>query len=346
MLEYNKINVIQIIKTIIFFAFMISLIFFFYHVPRLSIPLALTLVIEVVLRPFIPKFERLGLSKSWTLIIIIIGFLCLVILPFIKIIPIVKSEIDNIEYYIPQGEEILRKYYFKISVEVKRYTNFELGDQYLVQILDFGKTITKWFLFNLPNMLAQFFEWLFLIPFFLFFLIRDSLSFKAFFLKLIPNIIFEQTYYLFHQFHRNLGSYIFVKMLEASIVGGLTTIGLMLLNIRFPFILGPFAAVTNIVPYIGPILGPIPGIIVALTDHGTDTRFWGVVFLYIITNVIDMAIVFPILVSKIVDLHPLIVVVSVVLGHQYAGIAGMVVSIPVAAIVKLIIYEILGNTRK
>ena len=59
-----------------------------------------------------------------------------------------------------------------------------------------------------------------------------------------------------------------------------------------------------------------------------------------IANAIDIALIFPILVSKIVDLHPMLVILSVILGSQLMGVAGMVVSIPIAASIKLIIEEI------
>ena len=66
--------------------------------------------------------------------------------------------------------------------------------------------------------------------------------------------------------------------------------------------------------------------------------------LYIIANAIDIFFVFPILVSKIVDLHPVLVVISVILGSQYFGIVGMIVSIPMAAAIKLIIIEVYEET--
>jgi putative permease len=60
----------------------------------------------------------------------------------------------------------------------------------------------------------------------------------------------------------------------------------------------------------------------------------------LIANIIDMGLVFPLLVSKIVDLHPIVVVASVILGSQYWGLVGMIVSIPLAAAVKLIFIEL------
>ena len=109
---------------------------------------------------------------------------------------------------------------------------------------------------------------------------------------------------------------------------------------RFALLLGLLAGITNIIPYLGPLLGVIPAIIWVLVEYGFSTTFGGVIVLYLVANVIDLAIVFPILVSKVVNLHPIIVVVSVILGSQYFGIVGMILSIPAAVAIKLIFMEV------
>ena len=158
------------------------------------------------------------------------------------------------------------------------------------------------------------------------------------FLKIIPNSIVERAYYLFHQFDRKFGDYIFAKFLEAAIVGIIITTGLLIIDYPFAFLLGLVAAITNILPYIGPFIGFAPALIIGLVDQSPDLG--AMTILYIVANVIDLALVFPVLVSKIVNLHPLLVVLSVVVGSQIAGIAGMIISIPLAAFFQLFIKQI------
>jgi len=126
------------------------------------------------------------------------------------------------------------------------------------------------------------------------------------------------------------------KFFEASLLGLMISISLGIAGVEFSLILGLIAALTNIIPYVGPILGSLPGIIIVLAKYGPGNLFYIVLFIYFIANIIDLAIIFPILVSKIVDLHPVVVVLSVILGSQYFGLVGMVISIPCAAAVKLI----------
>ena len=195
-------------------------------------------------------------------------------------------------------------------------------------------------LLKIPTYLGNVLEWVFLVPLFVFFMLKDGNRFKGAFLKIIPNSIFERIYYLSHQFNRQLGDYIFAKFVEASIVGFIITMGLVFMDVRFALILGIVAGVTNVIPYLGPILGTIPAIIFALAEYGMGPTFGAIAILYLVANAIDIGLVFPILVSKIVNLHPLIVVISVILGSSFLGVLGMVISIPVAAAVKLICIEI------
>ena len=159
-------------------------------------------------------------------------------------------------------------------------------------------------------------------------------------LRVTPNSLFERFYYVSHQFNKQIGDYIFAKFIEASIVGTIITTGLWIMDIRFSLILGVLAGATNIIPYLGPLLGMVPGLVFGIVEYGMGTTFGAIALLYTIANAIDIAIVFPILVSKIVDLHPMIVIASVIIGSQTLGVLGMVISIPCAAAIKLIITEI------
>ena len=208
------------------------------------------------------------------------------------------------------------------------------------KLVEFGQENTKQVFVVLPKLISSILEWGFLIPLFLFFILRDERKVRFLFMKVVPNNIVEKAYYLYHQFNTKFGDYIFAKTIEAAIVGIIITTGLLIIGFPFAFLLGIVAAVTNILPYIGPILGFAPALVVGLVDQNPNTTLGAMVMLYLIANIIDLALVFPILVSKIVNLHPIVVVISVILGSQFWGVAGMIISIPMAAFVKLLFQEI------
>ncbi len=308
--------------------------------PRVSVPLLLGYVVYLIVYPAVPTLEKLGVKRFGAIWLVFSSLIFFSTYPFVKVVPTISAEIDNIQYYLPKVENYVTKRYADIKVEVKSRTGFEVGDKYFLQAMDYTRKSSTKVLLGIPKMLASLIEWVFLIPLIIFFLLKDGRKFKAALLRLTPNSIFERVYYLSHQFNRKLGDYIFAKFVEASIVGIIITSGLLIMDVRFALLFGLLAALSNIIPYVGPIIGFVPALLFALAEYGSGTTLGGIITLFVVANTIDMALVFPILVSKIVDLHPLTVVVSVILGSQWLGIVGMIISIPSAAAVKLIIQEI------
>ena len=216
--------------------------------PRVSIPLLLGYVIFLIISPAIPTLEKLGINRTGAVWIVFTSVIFFSTYPFVKIVPTVTSEVENIQYYLPKIERYVVKNYEDFQFLVKEKTSFELGDKYLYQGLEWVRSKTTRILLNLPTLLASVIEWVFLIPLVVFFLLKDGSIFKKGILKLTPNRIFERFYFLSHQFNKKLGDYIFAKFVEASIVGITITSGLLILEVRFALLFGLLAAFTNIIP--------------------------------------------------------------------------------------------------
>lgn len=330
----------ELARTIFFFTVLIVLVVALASVPRVSAPLLLAYVISLMVRPLLPVLTKLGIPRVLAIVTLLLGLIGVSAWPIAKVVPVITDEARNLQYYVPKVEGYIRDRYVILKREIRERTSYDLNDVYLYDFLDStNKTITS-SLLTLPKLLASLLEWVFLVPLFAFFILKDGLRFRDILLSICPNGLFERFYSLTHEFGNKIGGYIFAKFIEASIVFVLITAGLWFLDIRFSLLLGILAGITNIIPYVGPLFGAVPGLIYALAEYGMGGTFAAIFLLYLIANAIDIAIVFPILVSRIVDLHPLVVVVSVILGSQSMGVVGMVISIPLAAALKLIILEI------
>lgn len=309
--------------------------------PRISIPISLAYILSLALNPIVNWLMRFRLSKTKATMVVFVILSVLIGIPLFKVIPVLSMQTKDIQYSLPQIEQYVIAQYGLVTDFIKAKTGHELADGYIFETLSQLETWASAFVVQLPNYLATLLEWIFLVPFFTFFLIRDSDSFKKTLLSFTPNTIFERFYYVIHMFNRQLGDYFFAKFVEAVIVGGIITLGLMILGVSNAVILGFVAGLTNIVPYVGPFLGIIPALVLVMLEYGLTSQTMGaVLILYAVANAVDAFFVFPFLVSKIVNLHPMIVAISVIVGSHYAGITGMVISIPVVAAIKLIITEI------
>ncbi len=309
--------------------------------PRISIPLFLAYVQSLALTPVMNFLITLGLRKTQAILVIFSILTMLIGIPLFNAIPVLIDESKNIQTWAPKIETFVKTEYTKIQRIVNKETGYHLSDTYVNEAIQIATVAADRFVVKLPNYLATLFEWVFIIPFFTFFILRDSEIFKTKFLAFVPNSIFERLYFVTHVFNHQLGNYFFAKFIEALIVGVIIGSGLFFLDFKFAIILGFVAGVTNIVPYVGPILGALPALVLAMMDYGfNSSEFGAVAGLYVVANVIDVAFVFPFLVSKIVNLHPMLVAISVIVGSHYLGVTGMIISIPVVAALKLIVTEV------
>lgn len=328
------------LKMIFFILAVLSVLALFFNLSRVMIPFGIAYITALMLRPIQRVFHSVDLKRKSMTVLMIVGVSFIFVYPFVNIIKTIGEESHRFEYYLPKLEEYLRGKYRLVKEEVYERFNYEIKTNPVDRLVEIGQESTKQLVVFLPKIIGSLLEWGLLIPLFLFFILKDERGMRFRFIKIVPNNIVERAYYLYHQFNTKFGDYIFAKAIEAIIVGVIITVGLLIIDFPFAFLLGILAGVTNILPYVGPIVGFIPALIVGLVDQNPNTTLGAMVILYVVANIIDLAFVFPLLVSKIVNLHPILVVVSVILGSQFGGIVGMIISIPMAAFLKLLFEEV------
>jgi putative permease len=185
-------------------------------------------------------------------------------------------------------------------------------------------------------------------PFLAFFMVKDGRSVVNILLGLVPNQLFETALSLQHQINFQIGQFVRARILESLIVGVVTAIGLLVISFPYAVLLGAFAGLTNFIPYLGPILGAVPAFLVAMVNGYSGLEVFLMSAVYIVAQLIDAGFLIPLMVAKIVDLHPVTVIVVIIAGAQILGILGMIISIPVASTIKVTVstvYRHLIDTR-
>jgi putative permease len=193
---------------------------------------------------------------------------------------------------------------------------------------------------DLPDLISSSMAVLVLAPFFAFFMLLDGQAVTKQIMSLVPNIFFEFALNLQHQMNVQLGDFIRARLLEAGLVGTVVWLGLTIIGFPYAVLLGAFGGLTNLIPYIGPIIGAVPAILIAVVNEASGLEMLILVGVYVVAQLIDNFLIIPLMVAKIVNLHPVTVVIVIIIGAQLAGILGMIISIPVACILKLTAVEI------
>ena len=140
-----------------------------------------------------------------------------------------------------------------------------------------------------------------------------------------------------------VGQFLRGNLIRCSLVGVITGLILFMLDIRFYFILALITAILNIIPYIGPFIAAIPAILVALSHSLEITVAVGI--MYILIQSLDAFILYPVLLGKAVDLKPFTVIVAISIGGALYGIIGFIISVPLAAILKVMLQYYYLNTN-
>jgi putative permease len=331
---------IQKIKLYMFIFIVAAAVVFAVMFPRLTLPFGFAYIIYIMASPVMILLTKGSIKhRLWYSFLLILALVFL-LLPLFATLYSKNTDLGSLSEQLPQIQKIIQDkfFLFKVNFFEKYGIRVNLDPvNYMMSKLEF---VGSDFISRFPDYVSSVFEWLLLVPMFLYFFFKESENFGNKLMEAIPNPIFEKSYVLFSHFNTKFGEYIIAKFVEAAILGTLVTLGLLVIGFPYPFILGFVAGITNVLPYIGPVIGFIPAIGIALLSKDPQVSLWGMVTIYTIANLIDMILVFPLLVSKIVNLHPIVVVVSIIVGSQLGGIVGMIVIIPFIAFFKILFIEI------
>ncbi len=168
------------------------------------------------------------------------------------------------------------------------------------------------------------------------------------FTEKIPNDYFEVSVGLTHRIVEHVKSFAVAKIVETVIVAIFYFIGFWAIGMPHALLLSILGGILNIVPYIGPLITIAPVGIAAWLAGGYPLLGLALVVIAV-AQLIDNTILQTWLISKFVDIHPLVVVIVTILAAEVAGVVGMVVAIPVYAIAKIIIggvYDYLRSVQR
>ena len=174
-----------------------------------------------------------------------------------------------------------------------------------------------------------------LVPFFAFFLLRDMHRLIALAMDRLPPQHVETSVAVWRELNGVIGRYIRGLVLDGLVVGALAALGLWAVRVPYPLLLGAFAGLANVVPFVGPLLSAAAaGLVVVLTPGQGLAGVVRVVMLFLVIKVLDDTIIQPFTIGRSVHLHPALLLGSVVVGSHALGVLGMIIAVPVATVLQ------------
>ncbi|MDR7434452.1 MAG: AI-2E family transporter [Armatimonadota bacterium] len=176
-----------------------------------------------------------------------------------------------------------------------------------------------------------------------FYMILESAALKQGFLFIFPPTVRGRVEGVLARIGEKFSSWLRGQLLLAAIIFVMDAVGLALLGMPYPVLLGVVAGITELIPVIGPVLGAIPGVLIALFQP--LWRLLAVIALYTAVQQIEGNFLVPRVMRRAVGLSPILTILALLIGARLAGILGAFIAIPVAAALQVIAGEILGALR-
>lgn len=191
------------------------------------------------------------------------------------------------------------------------------------------------------SFLASFFSIvtkLVIVPFVLFFLLKDGERLPDRLLKFLPQDSREEGRKILQDMDENLSAYIQGQAIVSLFVGGLSLVAYMLLGLEYAVILALVAMFTNLIPFLGPFIGAVPVLIVAFFQDPL-LALWTAIAIIIIQQ-LESNLISPNVMGHKLEVHPVTIIFLLYIGGSFAGIIGMILVIPFYAVGKAVAQNI------
>jgi predicted PurR-regulated permease PerM len=313
----------------------------------LAVPFLLGIVLYYILQPPTQRLVRMGFSQNAATFMVGAVFLVLVVLAVLAVVywkstPATSWQ-EQLGIYLAGGLEFLRHTMVALEEQFPLLKQVSLADTVNQRLSEFtGDFIQS----HLTDILVSVLEWLpslLLAPFLTFFFLRDGLRFKKFLARAVPNAFFERTLCLLHEVdqtaHRYFQGLIRLTVLDTAVLA----FGLWVIGVSSPLVLGLIAALLAWVPYVGSIVGCMLVVMVASTDAPSNPSVaYLAIGVFILVRMLDDFVFMPLTLGRSLHIHPLITVLMIFIGGSVAGVAGLMLVLPLLGVV-MVIGETLGR---
>jgi len=305
---------------------------------KVLLPYILGLVIAYLLLPLVnwldrhmpARLHKWRVARSLSIILTYLLLIALIAGIVAFVIPVVAEQVQILVKNWPWGTRGLGWYTENIPADWREAIESNLrglADDAVEAIKDaFLATVRT------VSSTMSFFLGLIVIPFWLFYILQDEERVKAGVLRAFPQQLQADVQCMARLVDDVLSAYIRGQLLLCLFVGGMATIALLIIGVPFVLVLGLVAGIFEVLPYVGPILGAIPALVVALLIDPVSA-LW-VLLAFLVIQQIENLILVPRISGESVKLHPALVMVALVIGNEVAGLIGMLVAVPVSAVIR------------
>lgn len=314
---------------------LISIMLILYCGQDMIIPVLLAMLFAILLRPIVIFLN--GKLKVPNIIAAIISVM-LFVLFFVGIFYFISIQVSDMAHDWGKIKHNLTLHFNNLQEMVR--DNFNLSKREQEKIIDdatkdsmeTGKQIVGTTLLSFTDIFMN----LILIPIYTFLFLLYRNHFIKFLCKLFKVEHHPKLREILGQIKISVQSYILGLLIEMVVVSVLTSLGFMIIGLKYWILLGVITGILNLIPYIGITIAGVISIVASLTGSADLSIIIGVIVVNIVVQLIDNNLLVPMIVSSKVQVNAMVSIVGIIIGGAIGGFSGMFLAIPVIAILKVI----------
>lgn len=345
----------SVLRLLLFSGSLVGLVVILLVFRRIFLPLLLGFVIAYLFDPAVSWFERRGRSRVFGVVVIALVLLVVLSGFFLYLVPQMTEQVHRLAEHFPEYRNRAQE---QLAPWLER-----LRARYPQQMVELQERSLDWLKANTPRLLGSVGAWLagfftsllsavlFLlnlvfIPVFAFYLLVDFPKIRQRARELIPLPYRELTLARVAEVDQALSSFLRGQLTIALVLAAINATGLMLLGVPLGLVIGLVAGLANMVPYMSIVVGLIPALLLSWVEHGSLLNLLGVLAVFTAAQLLEGTYLSPRILGKSVNLHPVWVLLSIIVGGSLFGFFGMLIAVPLAAVIHVFVHHWLASYRE
>lgn len=350
-IEISNRNLFRVLLFLIILYFLMKLFSKYSFLSDMVYTIIVSVIIAYALNPIINYLERKNINRLQGVLIVYLSIVAIIIVLAISVIPKSSQEIkrlvNNLPLYFEQLSRIMDNIYTKYNLVLGGLPPMFQGVEAVIMdnIIKLETAIgdsLKNFVGGILNVASKVVS-IVLTPILTLYFLIDKDYFKKKLVNLIPEKYRNDTLYLASTIDTSLNQFIRGRLLMSLYIAVATTIMLFIMRIDFAVVIGVITGLFDIVPYIGPFLGYLPAVFFASISKPIKAVWVSIFFVFI--QWVENNVLAPKIIGENMGMHPMLILLSIIIGGGIFGVFGMILSVPLVAIIR-IIYMFFKEKRK
>jgi len=314
-------------------------------VKTLFLPFLAAMVLTYVLEPVVNLLVRRRVPRGMAVLIIYLTFIVLATIIVINCIPLVSKQMTQLANNIPGlvqwadgwiDKLAQQKQYLPEAVRKGIETALANAEQHITGLASGA--------FTMLSGTVSFLFLAFVVPFLVYYMLKDMRVIGRAMVRVAPVRYRDEMKTVLAGIDDTLGKYVRGQLLVMSAVGVLTYAGLLVIHMPYAILLAMFLAAADIIPYLGPFIGATPAILLAF-PMGLSMVI-KVLIVNVIVQQLEGNLISPQIMGHTLNLHPMAIVAALLIGGEVGGILGLILAIPLLAVLKVVWHEIHSSRSK